>query len=106
MGHPITDLSAASDKAMASGLRKGIEARVPGVADVNSQTQDLLGLQRSLEDALRRNVSGVGGPRTILGDFMPNVSSRGAILANQIGQSTLIPQALKAALIAALGGGQ
>lgn len=106
LGHPITDLSAASDKAMASGLRQGIEARVPGVAGVNAHTQELIGLKRALEDALRRNVPGVGSIRSLLGDFAPSAASHVGIGADRLGRSGVMPASFKTALIAALGGQQ
>lgn len=105
LGHPITDLSAASDRAQAAGLQRGIEARVPGVKEQNSQTRELIGLSRALEDATRRNVPGVGSIRTLLGDFVPSVSSRLGIAADRAA-GLPFNDALKAALIAALGGGQ
>lgn len=103
LGHPISDLSAAGDKAQARGLRKGIEARVPGIDAVNSRSQDLIGLLRTLEDANRRNVPGVGSLRTLLGDFVPSVSSRGGIAAHQAGSSPITAAAMRTALIALMG---
>jgi hypothetical protein len=105
MGHPISDLSAAGDKAQARGLRKGIEARVPGIADVNTRSQELIGLLRTLEDANRRNVPGVGSIRSLLGDFVPSVSSRGGIAADRM-SALPFNDALKTALIALMGSGQ
>lgn len=102
MGHSITDLSTASDAAMARGLRKAIEARVPAVADVNARTQELIGLQRAQEDALRRNVPGVGSIRTLLGDFIPGVSSTAAIAADRSVGAT---RPMLRALLTALGQG-
>ena len=106
LGHPITDLSAASDKAMATGLREGIEKRVPGVADVNKHTQELIGLTRALEDATRRNVPGVGSLRTLLGDFAPSMASRGGIALDRAGGLPLPASMRTAALLAALAGEQ
>jgi hypothetical protein len=105
LGHPLTDLSAASDRAMATGLQKGIEARVPSVKDVNAHTRELIGLTRALEDATRRNVPGVGSIRTLLGDFVPSVSSELGIRASQLGRSAALPASFRTALIAALSGG-
>jgi hypothetical protein len=103
-GHPITDLSAASDKAMASGLRQGIEKRVPGVAAVNKNSQEQIGLLRALEDATRRNV-GIGGLRAMLGDFTPAAASIGGIGMNRAAKAPL-PASFRTALISALGGGE
>lgn len=106
-GGALTDLSADADKAMATGLRKGIEARVPDIADVNSRTQDLIGLERGLEDASYRNHPGVGVIRTLLGGFAPGATSGLAIGADRAAAAggPSFTQALKAALVAALGGG-
>jgi hypothetical protein len=106
LGHPITDLTAAGDKAQARGFRKAIEARVPGVDAVNARSQQLIGLARTLEDANRRNVPGVGSLRSLLGDFVPSVSSRAGIVLDRTGRSSLTPASFRTALIAALGGQQ
>jgi len=103
LGHPITDLSAASDEAMARGLRKGIEARVPGIDKVNSHTQELIGVNRALEEALRRNVSPIGGPRALLGDFVPAASSTVGLGLDRLGRSKISSAAMRTALLAALG---
>jgi len=103
LGHPITDLSAASDEAMARGLRKGIEARVPGVGKVNAHTQSLMGVDRALEDALRRNVPGLSNVRALLGDFIPATASSVGIGLDRTGRSQLTPAAFRTALLAALG---
>jgi hypothetical protein len=108
LGHPVTDLSAASDEAMARGLRKGIETRVPKVGPVNAESQELIGLLRAIEDATRRNVPGVGSLRTLLGDFAPSMASRGGIALERTGRSGVmpaVPAAFKTALLAALGQG-
>jgi hypothetical protein len=106
LGNPINDLSAASDKAMARGLRKGIETRVPDVGPINADSQELIGLLRAVEDATRRNVPGVGSLRSLLGDFMPSVASRSGIALDRAGRSPLVPAAFRTALLAALGQGQ
>ncbi len=103
LGHPINDLSAAADQAQAAGLQKGIEARVPGVDKQNANTRELIGLSRALEDATQRNVPGVGSIRSLLGDFIPSVSS-GIGIAAERASGLPLNHALKAALIAALGG--
>lgn len=102
LGNPINDLSAASDKAMARGLRQGIETRVPEVGPLNQRSQELIGLERALEDATRRNVPGVGSVRTLLGDFAPNVASRAGIGFDRAGK---VPfhDAFRTALLALLG---
>lgn len=53
------------DEATARGLRKSIEARVPGMAAQNAETQRLLGVTRALEDATQREAGNamVGGMR-------------------------------------------
>jgi len=79
---------------------------VPGVADVNKHTQELIGLTRALEDATRRNVPGVGSLRTLLGDFAPSMASRGGIALDRAGGLPLPASMRTAALLAALAGEQ
>jgi hypothetical protein len=109
-GAPVLDLSADTNAALARGLRSEIAksaeaAGVPGVHAANERTQEMIGLNRAMEDANRRNIPGVGSIRSLLGDFIPSVSSTAAIEAHRIGQSSALPNSLRAALIAALGGG-
>lgn len=56
------------DKATATGLRKGIESRVPGIGAQNARTQELLGVTRALEDATAREANnlGIGGMRDLI----------------------------------------
>jgi hypothetical protein len=104
-GNPVNSTNAAFNKGIATGTRQAIESRAPDVGPINAKTQDLIGLQRALENANMRNVSGIGlSPRAFLGDFMPNVSSRMGIGANTVGQSGVLSPTLKAAIIALLTG--
>lgn len=103
-GAPVTDLGADTNAAMARGLRQGLEARVPGLADVNAQSQTLIGLKHAIENATMRNVPGVGSLRTLLGDFMPAVSSTAAIGATKAAPAA--PSALRLLLAALAGGDQ
>jgi hypothetical protein len=50
-GAVINGMEALTNEAQAKGLRRAIEARVPAVADVNTRTQDLMGLTRGAEHA-------------------------------------------------------
>lgn len=56
------------DKAVATGLRKGIETKVPGIGAQNATTQRLLGITRAIEDATARDANnlGVGGMRDLI----------------------------------------
>ena len=99
----MTDLTAEADKAMARGLRGGIEARVPGVKAVNADSQELIGLSRALEDASFRNVPGVGLVRTMLGNFAPGAASGVGIAADRTARFPF-NDAMKTALIAILSG--
>lgn len=99
-GAAITNLGADTNAAMARGLRGAIEQRVPGLDAVNGRTQDLIGLQRAMEDATRRNVPGVGSLRSLLGDFMPATASSLAIGADRAAPAA--PTLLRA-LLARLG---
>jgi hypothetical protein len=100
-GTPVLDLGIDTTAAMARGLREGIERRVPGVGDVNSRTQDLIGLKHALENANGRNLS--IGFKSLIGDMTPGLISGAAIGADR---ASRLPfnDALKAALVAALGG--
>jgi hypothetical protein len=106
MGHPVNGVEAQFHKGIAHGTREAIERRVPEVGPLNKKTQELIGLMRSLEDATRRNVPGVGSIRSLLGDFVPSVSSRAGIAADRFGKSAMLPASFKTALIAALAGEQ
>lgn len=50
-GATVNTMDTLTDEAMARGLRKAIEARVPGVGPVNTRTQELLGVLRGAEHA-------------------------------------------------------
>lgn len=76
-GNPVRDTSALADKAIATGLRKGIEQRVPGVADVNRRTQELMGLQEALEAAEARSGGIVGlNPANWMSGLAPGLGSK------------------------------
>lgn len=105
-GANVVDLGADTNAALARGLRSGIERRVPGVAEANTRTQSLIGASHALEDATLRHQPNGGIMRTLLGGFAPGATSNLAIAADRLGQTNLLPPALKAALIAALGGQQ
>ena len=100
-GMPVLDLSADTNAALARGLRQSIESRVPGVGPVNQRTQDLIGLKHAMENANSRNLS--IGIKSLIGDTTPGLMSGAAILGDR---SARFPfnDALKTALIAALGG--
>jgi hypothetical protein len=53
------------DEAVAKGLRKGIERKVPGIGPQNARTQQLIGGRNALEDALEREANNnmLGGGR-------------------------------------------
>lgn len=53
------------DEAVAKGLRKGIERKVPGVGPQNARTQQLIGGRNALEDAVEREANNnmLGGGR-------------------------------------------
>jgi len=56
------------DTATASGLKKAVEARVPGVQAANQQTQRRLGGLRAVEDAVERSSNNLaaGGMRDLI----------------------------------------
>lgn len=56
------------DTATARGLKTAIERRVPGVKDINTQTQRYIGGSRALEDALERssNNNAIGGMKDLI----------------------------------------
>lgn len=55
------------DKGVATGLRKGIERKVPGVGPQNARTQTLIGAKNALEDAVEREANNnmLGGFRDV-----------------------------------------
>lgn len=53
-GNAINSVTPDANMAIARGLREQIEQRVPSVAGLNAETQGLMGVERSLEDALGR----------------------------------------------------
>jgi hypothetical protein len=89
-GNPVRDTTALTDKAVATGLRKAIEQRVPGVADVNRRTQELMGLQEALEAAEARS-GGITGwnPLNVIGGIMPSMGSRAAFLVDAVSKAPL-----------------
>lgn len=118
------------DAATAKGLRKGIEARVPEVAQHNQRSQRLIGVSRALEDAIERdaNTVGIGGAKDVLammagGGAMaagagpmaiplavgtrvlttPSTGSMAAIALNEASKSGVLDAATRAAILGILG---
>jgi len=106
-GSIVNDTGALTDKAIAGGLRKSIEARVPEVGPVNARTQSLMGLERALEDAESRS-GGITGlnPLNWLGSLIPGVASHGAFAADTAARGMTSPPAalIRQALLAMLAG--
>lgn len=102
-GGTLTDLGTAATQAQAKGLRQAIEARVPEVGPANARTQDLIGVTRALEDAGRRNLPAIGVLRELTGSAAPGLVSSAAIRARELAQSPWWPDAVRSALLAALG---
>jgi hypothetical protein len=104
-GGPVNSSQQQFHEGIARGAREAIEHRAPEVIPMNKRSQELIGLNRALEDASFRNVPGVGLVRTMLGNFAPGMASGAAI---GIDRASKVPfnAALKTALIAALGGAQ
>jgi hypothetical protein len=103
-GNVVKDSGALADKAVATGLRKAIEQRVPAVGPVNARTQALMGAKEALEDAEARNV-GIVGIGNILGSFMPRAASTGAITLNELARLPM-PNMFRAALLGLMNSGQ
>lgn len=133
-GNPITSLSSHDgflspevDKAVARGLQKAIEKRVPEVAAVNSRTRDLGGLTSALEDAADRNQlmrmllfpaatgvtsglttgdagAGAGAAIGTAALVAPGNLSRAAIGMDRFGKWNLPVNAVRAAMLAAMAG--
>lgn len=106
-GNVVNDIDALTDKGVATGLRKGIEARVPEVAPINQHTQQLMGLTRALEDAEARSGGVVGlNPANWLSGLAPGIGSRLTFGADRVAQGVQAPVArtLRQALLAALAG--
>jgi hypothetical protein len=89
-GAVINNTEALTNEAMARGLRKGIERRVPGVGDVNARTQDLMGVMQGAEHASET------------GHILSRLGS-GGVMAGLAGFGGLGPAALGAVGGAALG---
>jgi hypothetical protein len=124
MGNDVTNLSAETDEAVAKGLRKAIESRVPAVGPQNARTQRLIGVQRALGEAEDRphNLTDMlallsGGMSVAAGNPGPALagvamrglaSSRGGaatgIAINEAGKALGNPTANRAALLALLLG--
>jgi hypothetical protein len=103
-GADVNDIVALADKGVATGLRKGIEARVPGVKDVNTKTQALMGLEEALSDAEMRSPGFMGtNPVTWLGAVAPGLGSHMAFGADMASRAPMAGT-LRNALIAALLG--
>lgn len=123
-GAVIKDDVMLANKAVAKGLRKGIEARVPDVAPVNQRTRDLMGVTKALEDAQTRNLvfdrlvgggagmasgmaagqgdvgTGMVGAGLAAGAVSPALLSRLGLLANRAGGvAAFTPQAIRAAML-------
>lgn len=108
-GNIVNDTGALTDKAIATGLRKSIEARVPGVAGVNSRTQGLMGLTKALEDAEARSGGVVGfNPANWLSGLAPGLGSHGAFTADAAAQASQTAKAklFRQALLSMLAGEQ
>jgi hypothetical protein len=108
-GNVVNDAEALTDKAIATGLRKSIETRVPEVAPINQRTQQLMGLTKALEDAEARSGGVVGlNPANWISGLAPGLGSKLTFAADTAGQSMRNPTGLtlQRALIAALLGEQ
>jgi hypothetical protein len=122
MGNDVTNLSAETDEAVAKGLRKAIEARVPAVGPQNARTQRLIGVQRALGEAEDRPhnltdmlallsaggslASGHPGPlvagMAVRALASPRAGASAGIAANELGKALGNPTTSRAALLAAL----
>jgi hypothetical protein len=89
------------NKGVATGARQAIEARAPEVGPINARTQELIGLQRALENAQMRN-PGPMSLRALPGYIAPGLTSQASILMNKA--APYAPAMLRS-LLAALGGG-
>lgn len=106
-GNVVKDTGALMDKAIAQGLREGIEARVPAVRGVNARTQELMGLERALSDAEARSGGVVGmNPANWLSGIAPGMGSNLTFAADATAQAQQAPLArlLRQALLSALAG--
>jgi hypothetical protein len=102
-GTVVNDMGAHTDKAVATGLKHGIEARVPAVKDVNANTQRLMGLEEALADAESRSPGFMGtNPMTWLGAVAPGTGSKMAFGVDRLSRAPM-PEMLKTALLSLLG---
>lgn len=106
-GAVIKDTTAKLDKAVAVGRQRAAETRVPGIRDVNRQTQSLMGLEEALTDAEARNPGLVGiNPLQWLGAMMPGTGSKVAFGVNRAAESVPFGGIFRNALLALLGSEQ
>lgn len=124
-GAEVTDLGAETNEAVAKGLRRSIEARVPSVAPENARTARLMGARQALEEAEDRPhklmdvlamMTGAGGLMTgnipaavagaaaVRGLASPMTGAAAGIGVNQAAKAIGNPQVAKAALLATLLG--
>lgn len=130
-GGLVKTVDAQLNKATATGLKTGIEAAVPGIAEQNAQTQTLMGLSKALGAANSRQntmsryliplaigsgAGGITGAHT--GDWQqglasgaltaalmsPGGLSRAGIGLNRIGSTPVSQEAIRAALFALMQG--
>ena len=116
LGNDVTNLAAETDEAVASGLRKAIERRVPGVQGANQRTQRLMGAQRAMQqaedrpNALTNLMSLATGSQSLAtGAAMRGLGSSrlgtaAGVGINETGKALGNPEAMKAALLALLLG--
>jgi hypothetical protein len=117
------------DTAVARGMRKGIERKVPGVGPQNARTQSLIGGKNALEDALEResNNLGLGGAKDAIAMMAgggayaagagpmalplavgtrlmttPSTGSMAAIALNEASKKGVLDAATRAAILATL----
>lgn len=89
-GNPVKDTTAHLDRAVATGLRRALESRVPEVGPINRRTQELMGLQEAMEAAEARS-GGVTGmnPLNWVGGMAPYVGSNIAFGFNALSKAPL-----------------
>ena len=125
LGNDVNSLSAETNEAVAKGLRKAIEDRVPAIGPTNARTQRLVGSRKAIKEAEERphaltnmlSILSAGGG-LVSGNPEPGVAGALAIralsspksgmalghLINQGSRTIGNPNTIKAAVLAALLG--
>lgn len=118
MGQDVNNISAETNEAVASGLRRAIEKRVPEAGPINQRTQRLMGAERALREAEDRPNAMANMLALLAGAKNPaagvalrslnsgRIGSAAGIAIDRAGQVVGNPTVNRAAVLAALLSGE